>query len=96
MSFQYCHCPFTPALFPQNRVVALDGRTTVPRVPREAAENYNSQRSPLWGRVESEPQNQARKLQLPGRSGARQLDYGKRLAEASNRKLWVLGAKTQG
>ena len=96
MSFQYCHCPFTPALFPHNRVVALDGRTTVPRVPREAAENYNSQRSPLWGRVESEPQNQAQKLQLPGRSGARQLDYGKRLAEASNRKLGVLGAKTQG
>ena len=96
MSFQYCHCPFTPALFPHNRVVALDGRTTVTRVPREAAENYNSQPSPLWGRVESEPQNQARKLQLPGRSGAGQLDYGKRPAEASNRKLWVLGAKTQG
>lgn len=96
MPFQYCHCPFTPALFPHNRVVALERRTIVPRVPREAAENYNSQRSPLWGRVESEPQNQAWKLQLPGRSGAGQLDYGKRLAEAGNKKLWVLGAKTQG
>lgn len=93
MSFQYCLCPFSPALFPHNRVVALEKRTVVPRVPREIAKNYNSQGTPRWGGVESEPHSQARKLQLPGRSGAGQLDYGKRQAEGSSRKLGYLGAK---
>uniref|UniRef100_F6Z4M4 Ragulator complex protein LAMTOR2 n=1 Tax=Equus caballus TaxID=9796 RepID=F6Z4M4_HORSE len=65
MSFQYNPFPFTPALFPHNRVVSLERRAIVPRVPREATRNYNSQCPPRWGGVESEPRKPGQETTTP-------------------------------
>lgn len=61
MFLQYRHCPFTPALkfplsprVPHNRSVSAERRTIVPRVPREASRNYNSQWPPRRGGVDPE------------------------------------------
>lgn len=89
MSFQYRHCPFTPALFSHNRVVSVERRTIVPRVPREAPRNYNSQCLPQWNGIESEPQGQAGKLQLPACSGAGQPEAAGRIPEEVNSEVWV-------
>lgn len=77
-------CPSTiadvlslPLFSPHNRVVSVERRTVVPKVPHEASRNYSSQAPPRRSEAEPAPQSQAEKLQLPWPSGAGQLDYRK-------------------
>lgn len=86
---QCCHCPCTPALFPQSLMVGLQSGTPVPRSPCDVTRNYDSQRPPRGAGIGPGPQW---RLQLPGppgswATGAPEAAGGEQLAETG--VVWV-------